>query len=220
MQKLKTDPYVANLLEYVTEGKKIRTLRKGAKVFLQGSAADGIYFIETGSVKLTVTSATGKDAVLAEVGRRDFFGEGCLVGQPLRIYTAITTQASILFKIQTKAMLQALQDQPRLSEKFVASLLVRNIDVEQDVGDQLFSRPEKRLARVLLKLSRFGQHDFLPDARLTQLSDETLAHLVGTTPSRILNYLSKFGKLGLVQSHRDGTIAVRAEMLADLVLHI
>jgi hypothetical protein len=115
-------------------------------------------------------------------------------------------------------MLKALKDQPDLSEKFVASLLIRNIDMEEDIGSRLFDETERRLGRVLLKLSRYGHHDFLPDAKLSQLSDETLANLVGTTPARIAQLLDKFGKLGLVRYNYNGIIEVRAEMLTDMVL--
>ena len=218
--KLKSiDPYVESLLENIIEGKKILKLRKGIKLFSQGAEANALYFIQSGRVKLTIASVLGKEAVLAMLGPRDFFGEGCLVGQSLRISTATTTESSTVFEIQKQAMLQALHDQRELSEKFVASLLVRNIDIEQDIGNQLFNQTEKRLARVLLKLSRYGQHDFLPDAKLSQLSDRTLADLVGTTPSRISHFLKKFRKLGLVHYHYNGKIVVRAEMLADIVLH-
>src|SRR6267378_1619022 len=175
MQKLKkitklksteSDPYVESMLENIVEGKKILKLRKDIKLFSQGAEANALYFIQSGRVKLTIASVHGKEAVLAMLGPRDFFGEGCLVGQSLRISTATTTESSTVFEIQKRAMLQALHDQPELSEKFVASLLVRNIDMEEDIGNQLFNQTEKRLARVLLKLSRYGQHDFLPDAKL------------------------------------------------------
>jgi CRP/FNR family transcriptional regulator, cyclic AMP receptor protein len=214
------DPYVATMLESIVEGKKILKLRKDMKLFSQGAEAEALYFIQSGGVKLTIVSGEGEEAVLAVLGRRDFFGEGCLVGQTLRISTATTTESSVVFEIQKLAMLQALRDQPDLSEKFVASLVARNIDVEQDIGNKLFNQTEKRLARVLLKLSRYGQHDFLPDAKLSQLSEETLADLVGTTPSRISHFLNKFRKLGLVHYHHNGKIVVRAAMLADLALHI
>ncbi len=215
-----SDRYVESMLENIIDGKKILTLRKGIKLFAQGAEANALYFIQSGRVNLTIASIEGKEAVQAILGPRDFFGEGCLVGQSLRISTATTTESSTVFEIQKRAMLQALHDQPELSEKFIASLLVRNIDMEKDIGNQLFNQTEKRLARVLLKLSRYGQHDFLPDAKLSQLSDETLADLVGTTPSRILHFLNKFRKLGLVHYHYNGKIVVRAEMLADMVLHV
>ena len=222
-KKLKSaeiDPYVGSMLENIIEGKQILKLRKGIKLFSQGGGADAIYFIQSGSVKVTTASVQGKKAVLAILGPRDFFGEGCLVGQSVRINTATTTESSTVFEIQKRAMLQALHAQPELSEKFIASLLVRNIDMEKDICDQLFDHAEKRLARVLLKLSRYGQHDFLPDAKLSQLSHETLADLVGTTRSRILHFLNKFRRLGLIHYNDDGEIMVRAEMLADMVLHV
>jgi len=221
-KKLKSaeiDPYVGSMLENIIEGKQILKLRKGIKLFSQGGGADAIYFIQSGSVKVTTASVQGKEAVLAILGPRDFFGEGCLVGQSVRINTATTTESSIVFEIQKRAMLQALHAQPELSEKFIASLLVRNIDMEEDICDQLFNHTEKRLARVLLKLSRYGQHDFLPDAKLSQLSHETLADLVGTTRSRILHFLNKFRRLGLIHYNGTGEIMVTTEMLADMVLH-
>lgn len=213
------DTYIETLLENIIEGKKVLKLRKGIKLFSQGTEADAIYFIQSGSVKLTIASSQGQEAVLALLGAREFFGEGCLVGQALRISTAITTEASAIFEIQRRAMLQALNDQPKLSEQFLASLLVRHIDMEEDISNRLFKQTEKRLARVLLKLSRYGQHEFLPDVRLSELRDKTLADLVGTTPARIRQFLDKFRKLGLVHYHYNGKIVVRAEMLADMALH-
>ena len=220
LKSTEIDPYVGSMLENIIEGKEILKFRKGIKLFSQGAEADAIYFIQSGSVKVTTASVQGKQAVLAMLGPRDFFGEGCLVGQSLRINTATTTKSSTVFEIQKRAMLQALHAQPELSEKFIASLLVRNIAMEKDIGDQLFNHTERRLARVLLKLSRYGQHDFLPDAKLSQLSHETLANLVGTTPSRILHFLNKFRRLGLIHSNGNGEIMVRAEMLADMVLRV
>jgi CRP/FNR family transcriptional regulator, cyclic AMP receptor protein len=219
LKATQSDPYVQRMLENIVEGKKVLNLRKGIKLFSQGAEANALYFIQSGRVKLTTASDQGKEAVLAMPGPRDFFGEGCLVGQSLRISTATTTESSTIFEIQKRAMLQALHDQPELSEKFVASLLVRHIDMEEGICNQLFNQTEKTLARILLKLSRYGQQDFLPDANLSQLSNETLANLVGTTPARILHFLTKFRKLGLVHYHYNGRIVVRAEMLADIVLH-
>ena len=220
LKSTEIDPYVESMLENIIEGKEILKLRKGTKIYSQGSEADAIYFIQSGRVKVTIASVQGKEAVLAMRGPRDFFGEGCLVGQSLRINTAAAAESSAVFKIQKRAMLEALRAQPELSEKFVASLLVRNIEMEEDIGDQLFNHTEKRLARVLLKLSRYGQHDFLPDAKLSQLSHETLADLVGTTRSRILHFLKKFKRLGLIHYNGNREIMVRAEMLTDIVLSV
>jgi len=155
--------------------------------------------------------------VLGILGVHDFFGEGCLVGQPLRISTATVLEASTLFRVEKRAMLQALSNQPRLSEKFIASLLVRNINLEEDLCDQLFNHSEKRLARVLLKLARLRQHDSMPDAGLPLLSHETLAEMVGTTRSRITYFMNKFRKMGLIDY--NGDLLVRTELLTDIVLH-
>jgi CRP/FNR family transcriptional regulator, cyclic AMP receptor protein len=216
----KLDRYVDKMLEKVIEGKKVLNLRKNSTIFSQGAEANALYFIQSGRVKLTIAPVSGKEAVLlALLGPREFFGEGCLVGQSLRMSTAIATETSTLFEVQRRAMLDALGNEPALSEKFVASLLIRNIDMEQDIGNQLFNHSEKRLARVLLKLSRYGHHDFLPDAKLSQLSDDSLAQLAGTTPERVVHFLKKFTGLGLVY-YRSSNIVVRAEMLADMVLHV
>ena len=220
LKSTQIDAYVGRMLENIIEGKEILKLRKGVRLFSQGAEADAIYFIQSGRVKITIASVQGKEAVLAILGPRDFFGEGCLVGHSLRISTATTTESSTVFKIQKRAMLQALHAQPELSEKFIASLLVHNIDMEEDICDQLFNQTEKRLARVLLKLSRYGQQDFLPDAKLSQLSHEALADLVGTTRPRILHFLNKFRRLGLIHYNGNGEIMVRAEMLSDVVLHV
>jgi CRP/FNR family cyclic AMP-dependent transcriptional regulator len=220
LEPTEVDPYVGSMLENIIEGKEILKLRKGMKLFSQGAASDAIYFIQSGKVKVTIASAEGKVAVLAMLGPRDFFGEGCLVGQSLRLSTAATTESSTIFGIQKRAMLQALHAQAELSEKFVASLIARNIDTEEHIADRLFNHGESRLARILLKLSRYGQHDFLPDAKLSQLSHETLADLVGTTPSRISHFLNKFRRLGLIHSNGKGEIMVRPEMLTDMVLRV
>ena len=213
------DLYVGSMLENIVEGKEILKLGKGIKVFSQGADADAVYFIQSGRVKVTLVSAQGKEAVLATLGPRDFFGEGCLVAQSLRVYTATTTESSTVFEIRKRAMLQAFRAQPALSEQFIASLLVRNIDVEEDICNKLFNHDEKRLAHVLLKLNRYGRADFLPDAKLSQVSQQTLADLVGTTRSQISRFLNKFKKLGLIYDNGNGEIMVRAEMLTDMVLH-
>jgi CRP/FNR family transcriptional regulator, cyclic AMP receptor protein len=221
LKSLKTsDLYIESMLAKVLPGKKVLTLRKGIKLFSQGAEANAIYFIQSGAVKLTMVSTEGKEAVLAILGPRDSFGEGCLVGQPLRISSAITAESSVVFEIQKGAMLQALHDQPELSQKLIASLVVRNIDMEENIGNQIFNQTEKRLARVLLKLSRYGQQGSIPDAKLSQLSDKTLADLVGATPARISHFLNKFRKLGLIHYHYNGRIVVRAAMLTDMVLHV
>jgi CRP/FNR family transcriptional regulator, cyclic AMP receptor protein len=211
------DPYVATLLGRVSEGKHVMSVPKGKKIFSQGERADAIYFIQSGRVKITVVSSAGKEAVLAMLGPHDFFGEGALVGQSLRMSTATTLEATTLFQVEKRAMLRAFHDQPELSEKFMASLLARNIDLEEDLCDQLFNHSEKRLARVLLKLARLREHGVVPDATIPTLSHETLAEMVGTTRSRITHFMNKFRKMGLIDY--NGGLSVRTELLTDLVLH-
>ena len=213
------DPHVESLLKSIVAGKHVLQLQKNTPVFSQGDEADAIYFIQSGKVKVTVLSAQGKEAVLAMLGPREFFGEGCLVGQSLRISTATTTESSTVFRVQKQAMLQALHAQPELSEKFTAALLARNINLEEDLCDQLFNHSEKRLARVLLKLSRFGQHADMPDAKMPRLTHETLAEMVGTTRSRITFFMNKFRKLGLIEYTGTGDVTVRDELMTDVVLH-
>src|SRR5688572_5806606 len=191
------DPYVPDLLENIEGGKTRLRLRKDATVFFQGDLAEAIYFIQTGRVKITVVSALGREAVLAMLGPRGFLGEGCLIGQTLRVGTATAIEPSTLFRIEKRVMLRALHTQPKLSEEFRASLLARNIDLEEDLCDQLFNHSEKRLARVLLKLARFGLRESVPAAKMPRISHETLAEMVGTTRSRVTHFMNKFRKLGL-----------------------
>jgi CRP/FNR family transcriptional regulator, cyclic AMP receptor protein len=217
--KTVADPYLADLFEKITEGKTILQLGKDEKVFSQGDTAEAIYFIQAGKVKITVVSAAGHEAVVTILGPRAFLGEGCLVGQSLRVSTATAIQSSTLFRIERRSMLRSLHAQPELSEKFIASLLARNIDLEEDLCDQLFNHSEKRLARILLKLARFGLHDILPAAKMPRISHETLAEMVGTTRSRVTHFMNKFRKLGLIDYKGSEEIIVRAELLTDVVLH-
>ncbi len=213
------DPHVESLLKSILIGKHVLHLEKNTPAFSQGDPADAIYFIQSGKVKLTVVSAQGKEAVLAMMGPREFFGEGCLVGQPFRLSSATTIESSTVFRVQKQAMLLGLYAQPELSQQFTAALLARNISLEEDLCDQLFNHSEKRLARVLLKLSRLGQHPDMPDAKMPRLSHETLAEMVGTTRSRITFFMNKFRKLGLIEYRGTGDITVRDELIIDIVLH-
>ena len=212
------DNYVTTLLEKISAGKQVLNLPKGENIFSQGDRADAIFFIQSGKVKISVVSAAGKEAVLIMLGPRKFFGEGSLVGQSLRVSTATALEPSIVFRVEKSAMIRALRDQAALSEKFITALLVRNIDLEEDLCDQLFNQSEKRLARVLLKLSRMREHDVMPDARISVFSHETLAEMVGTTRSRITHFMNKFRTLGLIDYNSDG-FTVRTELLTDVVLH-
>jgi CRP/FNR family cyclic AMP-dependent transcriptional regulator len=211
------DSYVATLLERITAGKEELTFRKNEKIFRQGDAADSIYFIQTGRIKITVVSAAGKEAVLAIPGPHEFFGEGSLVKQSLRVSTAETLEPSTVFRVEKRAMIRSLHEQPKLSEQFMASLLTRNINLEEDLCDQLFNHSEKRLARVLLKLARLGEHDVILDASVPVLSHETLAEMVGTTRSRITHFMNKFRTMGLIEY--NGELKIRTELLTDIVLH-
>jgi CRP/FNR family transcriptional regulator, cyclic AMP receptor protein len=216
-KRAEVDPYVATLLEKITVGKQQLSFRKGEKIFSQGEAADSIYFIQSGRIKITVVSSAGKEAVLAMSGPHEFFGEGALVMQSLRISTAETLEPSTVFRIEKGAMIRSLHEQPELSEKFMASLLIRNINLEEDLCDQLFNHSEKRLARVLLKLARLREHDLVLDASVPVLSHETLAEMVGTTRSRITHFMNKFRTMGLIDY--NGELTIRTELLTDLVLH-
>jgi CRP/FNR family transcriptional regulator, cyclic AMP receptor protein len=213
------DPHVDSLLKSILNGKHVLNLLKNTPAFSQGDTADAIFFIQSGKVKVIVVSPQGKEVVLAMLGPREFFGEGCLVGQALRVSTAMTTESSTIFRVEKQAMLLALHGQPDLSEKFTAALLARNISLEEDLCDQLFNQSEKRLARVLLKLKRLSQHPDMPTGKMPRLSHETLAEMVGTTRSRVTFFMNKFRKLGLIEYKGTGDITVRDELLTDLVLH-
>jgi CRP/FNR family transcriptional regulator, cyclic AMP receptor protein len=212
------DSYVTSLLEKISDGKRVLNIATGETIFSQGDHADAIFFIESGKVKISVVSPTGKEAVIVMLGPRNFLGEGSLIGQSLRISTATTLEPTVAFRVEKAAMIRALHNEPVLSEKFMAALLTRNIDLEEDLCDQLFNHSEKRLARVLLKLSRLRQHDLLPEAKIPDLSHETLAEMVGTTRSRVTHFMNKFRTMGLIDYDNNG-FTVRTELLTDLVLH-
>ena len=216
-KRTSVDRYVATLLEKIKAGKQELNFQKGEKIFSQGDTADSIYFIQAGRIKIAAISAAGKEAVLAMLGPHDFFGEGALVNQSLRISTAQALEPSTVFRVEKKVMIRSLHEQSELSEKFMASLLTRNIDLEEDLCDQLFNHSEKRLARVLLKLARLREHGVVLDANVPVLSHETLAEMVGTTRSRITHFMNKFRKMGLIEY--NGDLTVRTELLTDVVLH-
>jgi CRP/FNR family cyclic AMP-dependent transcriptional regulator len=216
------DPYVAILLGNISEGKRLTSIARDETIFSQGDRADGVYFIQTGRVKVSVVSSTGKEAVLAMLGPHDCFGGESLVGKPLRLNTATTLESATLYQVEKRAMLRALRSQPDLSAKFIGCLLKRNNDLEEDLADQLFNHSEKRLARVLLKLARLPEHQIVLDVPMPALSHEILAEMVGTTRSRITHFMNKFRKMGLIEynGHARGTdLTVRTERLTDAVLH-
>jgi cAMP-binding proteins - catabolite gene activator and regulatory subunit of cAMP-dependent protein kinases len=189
--------------------------RKKTIIFSQGDTADAVFNIQDGKVKLTVVSQQGKEAVVAILERGDFFGEGCLAGQPVRMATAISLGDSTLVRINKQAMINVLHEEPTFAELFISYLLSRNIRIEEDLIDQLFNSSEKRLARVLLLLAHFGKEG-KPDPVIPKISQETLAEMIGTTRSRVSFFLNKFRKLGFI--HYNGGLQVHSSLLS-IVLH-
>jgi CRP-like cAMP-binding protein len=196
------------------EGKAIINLAKNMPVFTQGEAADTVFYIQSGKVKLSVISKQNKEAVVGILGPGQFFGEGCLNGHPLRISTTTTMEACVVTSITKKAMKAALHEEPKFSELFVAYLLTRNSRMEEDLIDQLFNSSERRLARMLLLLSQFGKEG-TPQIISPNITQETLADMVGTTRSRVSHFMNKFRKLGLI--NYNGHIEVNSSLL-DAVL--
>jgi CRP-like cAMP-binding protein len=206
---------MTTLLGHISSGKHVMSVGKGEKIFSQDDCADAICFVETGRVKVSVSSA-GKEAALAILGPGECFGEECLVGQSLRMSTATALEPSSVFQVQKRAMLRALHAQSELSERFTTLLLKRAIDLEEDLCDQLCNHSEKRLARVLLKLARPREYQVVPEAAMPTLSHVTLAEMVGTTRSRITHFMNKFRKMGLIDY--DGHQIVIKERLINVVL--
>jgi CRP/FNR family transcriptional regulator, cyclic AMP receptor protein len=184
-------------------------------VFAQGAPAASVFYVQEGGVKLSVLSSSGKEAVVALLGPRDFFGEGCLAGQMQYMATARTIVPTTALRIGKREMTRALHEQPALSDRFIAHMLVRNIRIEEDLVDQLFNSSEKRLARALLLLARYGTDD-TPQRVLPKLSQETLAEMVGTTRSRVNFFMNKFRKLGFIDY--NGGLKINRSLLT-VVLH-
>ena len=185
-------------------------------IFSQGDPATDVLYIQEGEVKLSVLSKTGREAVIAMLGPGDFFGEGCLAGQPLRMGTAKTVMPTTLLRIPKRDMLRLLHDHSEFSDRFIVHMLTRNIRIEEDLVDQLFNSSEKRLARTLLLLARYGKED-TSQRVLPKLSQETLAEMVGTTRSRVNFFMNKFRKLGLIE-YDGGGLKVNSSLLS-VVLH-
>ena len=202
-------------LNTVDGGRTVATYRKDQNVFSQGEPADAVFFIQTGKVKAYVVSEQGKEAVVALHGSGDFFGEGCLTGQPLRLATVSAITESVVMRLDKAAMVRVLRDEPKFSEMFMSFLLARNARVEEDLVDQLFNSSEKRLARLLLLLANFGKEG-KPEPVIAKISQETLAEMVGTTRSRVSTFMNKFRKLGFIQY--NGDLQVHNSLL-NVVLH-
>ena len=206
--KLPFDPKV--FLSKVNGGRAIADYRKDQIVYTQGEAADSVFYIRSGKVKQTVVSEQGKEAVVALLETGDFFGEGCLTGQPLRLATVYRCDG------MRDRITRVIHEEPAFAELFIAHLLARNSRIEEDLVDQLFNSSEKRLARILLLLANFGK-DGRPEPIIAKISQETLADMIGTTRSRVSFFMNKFRELGFVD-YNGGQIEVHSSLL-NMVLH-
>ena len=202
-------------LAKVGNGKTTERAPNGHRIFSQGDAADAVFYIKTGGIKLTVVSQEGKEAVVAILGHGDFFGEGSLAGQIVCMATATAIDASMIVRIDKAAMIQVLHDESSFSKLFMAYLLARNVRIQEDLVDHLFNSAEKRLARILLLLARYGK-DGEPEGIIPKTSQDMLANMIGTTRSRISAFLNKFRNMGFISY--NGTIEVHSSLL-NIVLH-
>jgi CRP-like cAMP-binding protein len=218
-RKTSFDP--TSFLAKVGEGRRQIKHRKGELLFSQGQPAEAVFYVQQGKVKLTVVSEQGKEAVVAILGTNDFFGEGCLAGQRVRIATATAMTDSVIVCIEKAAITKVLRKEPAFSEMFIAHLLSRTIRVEADLVDQLFNSSEKRLARLLLLLANFGKEG-KSEPLIAKISQETLAEMIGTTRSRVSFFMNKFRKLGFINynggTDHKGGIEIHRSLL-NLVLH-
>jgi CRP-like cAMP-binding protein len=192
-----------------------RSLNRGELAFAQGAPATSVLFLESGTVKLSVVSKGGKEAVVALVHAGTFFGEGCLAGQPKRIATAVAVERCRVLRIDVDAMRRHLASSPTFAHAFLIHMLTRNIRVEEDLVDHLFNSSEKRLARTLMLLARYGEHDAERHV-IPRLSQEVLAEMIGTTRSRVNFFMNKFRRLGFIEY--NGTLKIHASLLT-VVLH-
>jgi len=206
-------------LATIGEGRKNLAVSKKQGIFAQGDAADAVFYIQKGRVKLTVVSKVGREATIGILGEGNFFGEGALAGQALRMGSASAMTDCEIQRIEKKAMVAALHREHAFSDMFVAYLLARNIRYEEDLVDQLFNSSEKRLARVLLLLAHFGKEG-VPEAVVPKISQETLAEMVGTTRSRVSFFMNRFRKLGFIHyaGGLEGGLQVHSSLL-NVVLH-
>jgi CRP-like cAMP-binding protein len=204
-----------SLLAEMTYGKTVTETERKRHIFRQGDPADAVFFLSRGKVKLAVTSKQGKEAIVAILDPGDFFGEGCLAGQPLRMATATAMTDCTLVRIEKPAMARMLREQHSISELFVTHLLSRNIRYEEDLVDQLFNSSEKRLARILLLLSHFGKEG-RAETVVPRINQESLAQMVGTTRSRVSHFMNKFKRLGFIDY--NGGLTVNSGLLS-VILH-
>jgi CRP/FNR family cyclic AMP-dependent transcriptional regulator len=212
-QKLAFD--AETFLDSAGVSRKVREYKRAEAVYAQGEAAETVMYLQHGGVKLTVVNEVGKEAVVAILGPGDFFGEGCLAGQPVRMGTATSITPSTVLVIEKSEMFKVLHEEHALSDRFIRFMLARNIRIEEDLVDQLFNSSEKRLARTLLLLARYGKED-QPHGELPKVSQETLAEMIGTTRSRVNFFMNKFRKLGFIKY--NGGLQINTSLLS-VVLH-
>jgi CRP/FNR family transcriptional regulator, cyclic AMP receptor protein len=212
-QPVDWEPFLAE----ISHGKTVLEYGANRTVFWQGEPADSVFYLQRGKVKLSVTSQQGKEAIVAILGDGEFFGEGCLAGQPLRIATATAMTDCTIARIEKPLMARTLHEQHGFSELFVTHLLLRNVRYEADLVDQLFNSSEKRLARTLLLLAHFGKES-RAETVLPRVSQENLAQMVGTTRSRVSHFMNKFRELGFVDYSDNGGLTVHSGLLS-VVLH-
>ena len=195
--------------------RKVKEFKRAEVVYAQGAVAESVMYLQSGGVKLTVVNEVGKEAVVAILGPGDFFGEGCLAGQSVRIGTATAITPTTVLVIEKTEMFKVLHEEHDLSDRFIRFMLARNIRIEEDLVDQLFNSSEKRLARTLLLLARYGRED-QPHGLLPKVSQEMLAEMVGTTRSRVNFFMNKFRKLGFIKY--NGSLQINTSLLS-VVLH-
>jgi CRP/FNR family transcriptional regulator, cyclic AMP receptor protein len=201
-------------LSSVHRGRSVSEIAKNAIIFRQSGPADAVFYIQKGRIKIVVTSKQGKEAVVGILGVGDFFGEGCLIGQPLRLATAKAMVESEVMRVAKTEMVRLLHDEPEFGEVFTKHLLTRNSRVEEDLVDQLFNSSEKRLARTLLLLANFGK-DGGPQPITTTISQATLAEIIGTTRPRVSHFMNKFRKLGFIEY--NGHLQIHSSLLSVLL---
>jgi CRP-like cAMP-binding protein len=205
----------AAFLDSAGVARKVTEFKKKAAIFSQGDPAKSVLYIQEGGVRLSVVNEIGREAVVAILGPGDFFGEGCLAGQPIRIGSATAVAATTVLVIEKKEMIRVLHAEHAFSDRFISYMLSRNIRIEEDLVDQLFNSSEKRLARTLLLLARYGKED-KPQKMVPKISQEMLAEMVGTTRSRVNFFMNKFKKLGFIKY--NGGLHIDTSLLS-VVLH-
>jgi CRP/FNR family cyclic AMP-dependent transcriptional regulator len=204
-------------LSTIDGGRKIAAFAKKRPIFVQGDPSDAVFYIQSGKVKLTVVAKNGKEAAIGILTEGDFFGEGCLTGQPLRMCSASAMTDCSVMRINKNSMTKVIHREHTFSDMFVAYLLTRNIRYEEDLVDQLFNSSEKRLARVLLSLAHFGK-DGKPEVVIPTISQQTLSEMVGTTRSRVNFFMNRFRKLGFIEYRGNDALQVHSSLL-NIVLH-